>query len=109
MTTALTLFTLKLSSTNVKTRGRLKPPRRIPAFCIRVLVPVLAPSLPIHLPVDASQEAANAGRSSWAPATHMEELDRVLGSWLRLGQAITDIWGLKDLSFFLIFLSMPFK
>lgn len=52
---------------------------------IRVLVPVLPAPLQIRLPVVPGR-AVTDGPSTWAPVSHMGDLDGVSASWFQLGR-----------------------
>lgn len=43
------------------------------------LVQVLSALLPMQLPAKASWEVVGGGSSAWAPATHVEDPDGILG------------------------------
>lgn len=42
----------------------------------------------IQLPVSVPWKASEGDTSDWTPVTHMEDLDRVPGSWLQSGPAV---------------------
>lgn len=61
----------------------------MPASHLRALVPVPAALFMVWIPVNVSYQAVSDDTSSWAPATHVGDLDGILAFQLQPGPALT--------------------
>lgn len=68
------------------------------AFHFKTWILVLAATLLIQLSVNVPGKASEDGLSSWVPVTHVEDVNKILGSQLQPGPATTAalIWGVNQ-------------
>lgn len=80
------------------TEQQVEPLAATPASHISSLVAVPAALFPTQLFAQVPEKTEEDSPGTWAPATHVEELDAAAGSWIWPGLAglLSAIWEVKQ-------------